>query len=168
MTIVSESQSIKFESSRFGSLEVPVDSVITFDHGIIGFSRYKKFVMLDYREPFSWLHSVEEPSLAFVVIDGAAFGVNYDSAIAFSDPSCEFREDDEYAVLLVVTFRSPREDSSVNTKAPLFVNIRNRKGIQAIYDSPEYATRWPLWTEKTTNDNNTTVNDPAEEAESLK
>jgi flagellar assembly factor FliW len=103
--------------------------------------------MLDYKEPFSWLHSVEESSLAFVVIDGACFGAVYDPSIAFSEPSCDFRVDDEYAVLLVVTFRSPREESSVNTKAPIFVNVRNRKGVQAIYDSPQYSTRWPLWGE---------------------
>jgi flagellar assembly factor FliW len=147
METPAETSLLKFESTRFGPLEVVSDSVIELEHGIIGFPRFRKFVMLDYKEPFSWLHSVEESSLAFVVVDGASFGAVYDPSIAFSEPSCEFRADDEYAILLIVTFRSPREDSSVNTKAPIFVNVRNRKGVQAIYDSPQYSTRWPLWGE---------------------
>jgi flagellar assembly factor FliW len=147
METPAETSLLKFESTRFGPLEVPAQSLIELEHGIIGFSRFTKFVMLDYKEPFSWLHSVEEPSLAFVVIDGASFGATYDPSIAFSEPSCDFHPDDEYAILLVVTFRSPREESSVNTKAPIFVNVRNRKGVQAIYDSPQYSTRWPLWNE---------------------
>jgi len=140
-----ENSLLKFESTRFGQLEVPTESIIEFRQGIIGFSRFTKYVMLDYKEPFSWLHCVEESSLAFVVIDGSSFGAVYDPKIAFSELSCDFQPDDEYAVLLVVTFRTPREDSSVNTKAPLFVNVRNRRGVQAVYDSPEYSTRWPLW-----------------------
>jgi flagellar assembly factor FliW len=147
METSAETSLLKFESTRFGQLEVAPESIIELEHGIIGFPRFKKFVMLDYKEPFSWLHSVEESSLAFVVVDGASFGAVYDASIAFSEPSCDFRADDEYAILLVVTFRSPREESSVNTKAPIFVNVRNRKGVQAIYDSPQYSTRWPLFSE---------------------
>lgn len=150
METPAETALLKFESTRFGPLEVPAQSIIELENGMIGFSRYTKYVMLDYKEPFSWFHSVEEPSLAFVVIDGAAFGAVYDSSIAFSEPSCDFRPDDDYAVLLVVTFRAPREESSVNTKAPIFVNVRNRKGVQAIYDSPQYSTRWPLWSDTKT------------------
>jgi flagellar assembly factor FliW len=148
MSITSTSNIIKFSSSRFGDLEVSAESVIDFEHGLIGFGRFKKFVMLDYKEPFSWLHSIEEPSLAFVVIDGFSFGATYDTAIAFSEPTCDFYEEDEYAILLIVTFRPVREESSVNTKAPLFVNVRNRKGVQAIYDSQSYSTRWPLWSKQ--------------------
>jgi flagellar assembly factor FliW len=135
---------VHFSSNRFGDLEVNQDSVITFPSGLIGFPRFTKFVMLDYTPPFSWLHSIEEPSLAFVVLDGLALGVEYAIDVSQCDPGVEFDDVNNIAVLLIVTVRSAAE-YTVNTKAPLFVNVANRKGTQAIYDDPKYSTRTPLW-----------------------
>lgn len=142
-----EGELLSFVSSRFGTLEVPVESIIEFPSGIIGFSKYTRYVMLDYHAPFSWLHSVEEPTLAFVVIDGFSLGTEYDQEAAFRDSHCGYKAGDEYAILLIVTIREDRQHT-VNTKAPLFVNVMNRRGVQAIFDAPGYSTRWPLWTEE--------------------
>jgi flagellar assembly factor FliW len=37
--------------------------------------------------------------------------------------------------------------TTANLKAPIFVNLRNRKGVQIIFDDPRYSTRFPLWSE---------------------
>ena len=36
-------------SSRFGELDVPVDRVLHFPQGLIGFARARRFVILDHR-----------------------------------------------------------------------------------------------------------------------
>lgn len=160
-----EAELLSFLSSRFGTLEVPVESIIEFPSGIIGFSKYTRYVMLDYHAPFSWLHSVEEPTLAFVVIDGFSLGTEYDQDSAFRDSHCAYKAGDEYAILLIVTIREDRQHT-VNTTAPLFVNVMDRKGVQAIFDAPGYSTRWPLWTAESQSDDHA-VAEPVEGKEQI-
>ena len=136
---------ITVPSTRFGDLVVPAESVIEFPSGLIGFPRANRFVMLDYKPPFSWLHSVDDSSLAFVVVDGFEFGDNYQVKPPFGDKDTDLRENDEFAILVIVTVRSDPKQTTANLKAPLFVNMRTRKGVQVIFDDARYSTRFPLW-----------------------
>ncbi|MBX7137157.1 MAG: flagellar assembly protein FliW [Oligoflexia bacterium] len=142
-----QAETFVLKSARFGDLSVPVSTVITFPSGMIGFPRAQRFVMLDYKPPFSWLHSVDDPNLAFVVVDGAEFTKHFDLKPPFGDRDSELKEEDEYAVLVVVTVRPDPKLTTANLKAPLFVNIRNRKGVQVIYDNPKLSTRYAIWGE---------------------
>lgn len=139
---------IKVESTRFGTLEVPEDTVITFPSGLIGFTSAQQFIMVEHKPPFSWIQSLEESSLAFVVVDGFEFGKQLDLKPPLGDKDCDFKEEDEYAILLVVTVRPDPKLTTVNLKAPLFINIRNKTGVQVIYDDPRYSLRYPLWADE--------------------
>lgn len=132
-------------STRFGELEVPADSVITIPSGLIGFPRHQSFVMIDHKPPFSWLHSVDDPNLAFVVVDGFQFGERYSVKPPIGDKDTDLQEGDEYAILVVVTVRPNAADTTANLKAPIFVNIKNKRGVQIIFDDPRLSTRFPLW-----------------------
>ena len=139
------SSELILKSTRFGELAVPADSVITIASGLIGFPRHHSFVMLDHKPPFSWLHSVEDPNLAFVVVDGFQFGEKYSVKPPIGDKDSDLQEGDEYAILVVVTVRPNAAETTANLKAPIFVNIRNRRGVQVIFDDPRLSTRFPLW-----------------------
>ncbi len=139
---------ITVPSTRFGDLEVPADSVIDLPAGLIGFPLAQKFILVEHKPPFSWFHSCDDPNLAFVVIDGSEFGQHYNWKPPKNDKECDFQEEDEFAILLIVTVRPDPTMTTVNIKAPLFVNIRNRKGVQVIFDDSRYSTRHPLWTEE--------------------
>ena len=136
---------ITVESSRFGPLEVPADTVIEFPSGLIGFPSAKRFIMVEHKPPFSWLQSLEEPTLAFVVVDGFEFGKSLDLKPPLNDAAVEFKTEDEYAILLIVTVRPDPKMTTINLKAPLFVNILSKRGTQVIYDDPRYSLRYPLW-----------------------
>ncbi len=140
-------ETIVVPSTRFGDLVVSPDSIMEFPSGLIGFQRATRFILLDHKPPFSWLHSADDPNLAFVVIDGAEFGQHYNWKPPQSDKECDFRENDEFAILIIVTVRPDPSMTTANLKAPLFVNIRNRKGMQIIFDDSRYSTRHPLWEE---------------------
>jgi flagellar assembly factor FliW len=107
--------------------------------------------MIDHKPPFSWLHSVEDPNLAFVVVDGFQFGEKYPVKAPIGDADTDLKEGDEYAILVVVTVRPNAADTTANLKAPIFVNIRNRRGVQIIFDDPRLSTRFPLWEPGTDN-----------------
>ena len=160
--VESGSPTIIVPSSRFGDLEVPKDTIIDFPAGLIGFPHARRFVMIDHKPPFSWLQSVDDPHLAFVVIDGFEFGQQFDLKPPFGDRDCDFKEDDEYAILLIVTVRPDPKQTTANLKAPLFVNIRNRRGVQVIFDDPRYSTRHLLWAGAETPDEGGTSGDNPE------
>jgi len=134
-------------SSRFGDLEVPADSIIEFPSGLIGFPGARKFVMFDHKPPFSWLHSADDSNLAFVVVDGFEFAPEFVLKPPVGDKEIDLLDSDEYAILVIVTVRPDPRQTTANLKAPLFVNLKNRKGIQIIYDNPKFSTRFSLWTE---------------------
>lgn len=142
-----EIETVNVSSTRFGELSVAKDSVIHFPAGVIGFPTHQNYILVEHKPPFSWLQSVEEPALAFVVIDGFEFALQYDLSLPFSDKECDFRPDDEYAILVIVTVRPDPRQTTANIKAPLFINIRNKRAVQVIYDDPQYTTRFPLWSE---------------------
>ena len=135
------------QSSRFGDLEVPSESIIEFPAGLIGFPTAKKFVMFDHKPPFSWLHSADDPNLAFVVVDGFEFAPEFVLKPPFGDKESDLKEGDEYAILIIVTVRPDPRQTTANLKAPLFVNLKNRKGVQIIYDNPKFSTRFSLWSD---------------------
>lgn len=139
---------LTFKSTRFGEFTVPAETVITIPSGIIGFPHTTRFVMLDHKPPFSWLHSIEDPNLAFVVVDGFEFGQQFEVKPPVGDKDTDLKVEDEYAIMIIVTVRSDPRLTTANLKAPVFVNMRNRKGVQIIIDDPRYSTRFPLWNEE--------------------
>lgn len=143
-----QGEMIKFVSTRFGEISVPADSLMEFPSGVIGFPKARQYVMLEHKHPFSWLHCVDDPHLAFVVVDGFEFGQQFDVKPPIGDKDTDFKEDDEYAILIIVTVRSDPRMTTANLKAPLFVNMRNKKGVQVIFDDSRYSTRHPLWPEE--------------------
>jgi len=140
-------ETLKFQSSRFGEQEVAVESVITLVEGIIGFPDDRKYVLLDYNPPFSWLHSVKSPELAFVVVNGAEFGDHYQVPLPKNDPELALDDDPDYAIVNIVSIRSQPAPTTVNLKAPIIVNLKNMIGRQIVIDSHQFPTRFPLWPE---------------------
>lgn len=138
---------IKVASTRFDEMEVPEDCVISFSSGLVGFPDAKEFILIEHKPPFSWLHSTTDPDLAFVVIDGYEFGQAYEVKPPRGDKDIELGEEDEFGILIIVTVRGDPSLTTANLKAPLFINLVNKRGVQIILDDPRYSTRYPLWAE---------------------
>ena len=49
---------MKFDTSRFGTVEVAEDKLLHFEHGLPGFPDCTRFIVMDHdREtPLKWLH----------------------------------------------------------------------------------------------------------------
>ena len=66
---------MKIESTRFGTIEITEEDILRFPLGIPGFLQEKEFVLLPHGadSPFSFLQSVKEPNLSFLLVDPFAF-----------------------------------------------------------------------------------------------
>src|SRR5687767_205313 len=71
---------MEIESTRFGTVEVDDDRIITFAHGLLGFPRHSRYALIQTGADnyFFWLQAVDEPTLAFVVTDPAIFFRDYE------------------------------------------------------------------------------------------
>ena len=136
---------IKFTSTRFGELEVRKSAVIDIVAGIIGFPKLTRYVLLNYTPPFSWLQSLDDPGLAFVVVNAAEFGDGYSFPLPLHDRELDIGDSDDVAIINLVTVRQDPMQTTVNLKAPVVVNLRNMRGRQIVLDDSRFPTRMPLW-----------------------
>lgn len=139
------SEMIKIPTSRFGELEVSESSVVNIIGGVFGFPGDSKFVLLEYNPPFSWFQSTENPDLAFVVVNAAEFGSEYQISLPVGDPDLDMFEEDSVAILNLVTVRPDPTMTTVNLKAPIVICLKNMKGRQIILDDERYPVRFPLY-----------------------
>jgi flagellar assembly factor FliW len=139
---------VKCTSTRFGSFEVRDESILTFPSGLLGFPERQRYVILDHdtEVPFKWLQSVEEPSLAFVIIDPALFHPGYDIDVP-TDALAEIRAREREDLALVVILTIPSDDPgriTANLRGPLVISHKNKLGKQLVL-SEDFPTRHPLF-----------------------
>ena len=74
---------MQIETTRFGPVEVDESRLIEIPAGLLGFSSFKTFSLLqpDENGVFFWLQSVETPDLAFVVTDPALWVPDFQATI---------------------------------------------------------------------------------------
>ncbi|MCC6141070.1 MAG: flagellar assembly protein FliW [Nitrospira sp.] len=138
-------------STRFGTCDVRPDAVLTFPSGILGFPDCRRYVILDHDTdaPFKWLQSLDEPGLAFVILDPATFHPKYDVQVS-SEALLEVDGKDDDELILSVLLTIPSNDPTgitANLRGPLLMNPRTKLCKQLIL-SDSYPTRFPLFSVK--------------------
>ena len=138
-------------STRFGTCDVRPDAVLTFPNGIPGFPDCRRYIILDHDTdaPFKWLQSLDEPGLAFVILDPASFHPDYDVQVPHEALlEVDGKDSDELilSVLLTITSNDPT-GITANLRGPLLMNPRTKLCKQLIL-SDHYPTRFPLFSHK--------------------
>lgn len=130
------------EGTRFGRIEVDDDKLITIDGGLVGFGSDTLFVLHESQNSprIAWLQSVNNPNLAFPVIDGAEFGDDYPSPTAAELAESAGLSPNDLAVLVVVAAR-PGKALVANLLAPIIINVPERKGAQIVLDPRVYSAQ---------------------------
>lgn len=136
---------MKIKSSRFGEIEVDDDRVITFPKGLLGFSNYQRYVMIEAGSDsyFWWLQSVDVHDLAFVVTDPSLFVPTYKVPVKFEQlGQIGLASLDDAQVLVIVNKRG--QTLTGNLQGPLVINAKNRVGEQLVLSDRRFTTRVPL------------------------
>lgn len=139
---------MKCASTRFGSFEVRDESILTFPSGLLGFPEQQRYIILDHdtEAPFKWLQSIEEPALAFVIMDPALFHPGYHIDVP-TDALVEIgaREREDLAPVVILTI--PSDDPgriTANLRGPLVISHKTKLGKQVVL-SEDFPTRHPLF-----------------------
>jgi flagellar assembly factor FliW len=127
---------MKFHSRQFGELQYDETHVFRFPEGIIGFEHLREFLVVDDEDaqPFRWLVSVEDSDLSFPLIHPSVVVPEY--TISFSSDA---------TIFVVALFAEHVEETTVNLRAPIVIDNKERLGRQVILENDAYALHHPLF-----------------------
>lgn len=137
---------LKFQSIRFGAVEIDERDVIEFPFGLIGLGGLR-YTLID-RNPgsgFLWLHAVDNAALALPVVSPYQFFPSFALEIAAEDRERTGIEGAEPAELYVTVRATPDPaDITANLRAPLV--IRDGRGYQVLNVDEDAPLQAPLFT----------------------
>lgn len=137
---------IELKNTRFGDLEFDEQDIINLAEGLLGFPLSQRFVLFPYGEdsPFFWLQSVDEPEVAFLVVNPFQFFADLEYAIGDEEVAgLQLADSDDAEIFTLVTIPEGRpEEMRTNLAGPVLVNVANRQGKQLLIKT--YSARQPL------------------------
>ena len=92
------------------------------------------------------LQSAEEPQLAFILMNPYYICPDYDP---YSIPEKELKslglsETTKHTVYCIAVIRDNFEESTINLKCPIIINLENKKAKQYILEDSKYSMRQPI------------------------
>jgi flagellar assembly factor FliW len=130
------------QTTRFGVVNLDEKRVIHFPAGLLGFSSYKSFALLqpDDEGVFYWLQSLESPELAFVVTDPTQWVSGYEASIRREQME-ELGLDHLRDAQVFVIVNKYGNTLTANLQGPLVVNLKNQKAVQLVLADKRWTTR---------------------------
>lgn len=131
------------------TIEVSEEQIFSFDPGIGGFESLRRYALIPEQDsPVEWLQSLEDPDVAFALLEPFAFKSDY--AFELSDADAEalgMREAQDALVRCVLTLHEDPEKITANLLAPLILSRRSHMARQVILQNSDYALRFALFSE---------------------
>lgn len=136
------------QSTRFGQIEIADNELIHFPHALPGFQTEKTFAYLPYQpeSPFAFLQSINEPDLAFVIVEPFAFFTEYsfhlEDAIA---SELGLSDDNKPRIFNIVRIPEKTDEMTANLLAPIIINWNTRQAMQIVLEKSPYTVRHRLF-----------------------
>ncbi|NLM24519.1 MAG: flagellar assembly protein FliW [Firmicutes bacterium] len=130
-------------TDRFGEIVVDAEKIITFPSGILGFEKYKRYILLHEKNSiFSFLQCIDEPELAFVVIMPELIKPDYHVTLeAKHVQDLKLEDAKDGSVYGIVTIPENVADMTINLQAPLVINNKQKLGKQVVLTDSDYRIR---------------------------
>jgi flagellar assembly factor FliW len=129
------------QSARFGELAVPEEKLIRMQKPILGFEHLTTFCLVEKKEfwPFLWLQSVEDPAVAFVVVNPIVFFPGYKIEIHPQEVAeLMILSPDLVETYVIVTIPQDPTKMTANLQGPILVNTENTRAKQLVLVNSDY------------------------------
>lgn len=136
------------KTTRFGNIQIEGSDVLSFPEGILGFADLTKFVILDdpNDDIFAWLQSCEAPAIAFPVLEPELFTQGYKVNLAKTDlESLKMPDMTKARLFSIVTIPDDPTQMTANLKAPVVINVSERRARQCVLQDNNLAIREPIF-----------------------
>jgi len=133
------------QTTRFGPVEVDESRLLEFPAGLLGFSRARRFALLqpDERGVFFWLQSVESADVAFVVTDPCLWSQDFTVTLR-REQTAEIGLPEGVTPQLLVIVNRRDHGITANMQGPLVINPATRVGLQVVLADRRWTTRHEL------------------------
>jgi len=138
---------VKISTTRFGDINIDESRVIRMKGEMLGFEHLGKYVLLtqDEKTPFWWFQSVENGSVAFVVINSFAIKPDYEPVISDAEANLlEIASPEDAVLFSVVTIRSDPFTVTANLRAPIMINAKKMLAKQIVLIDPDYPVQYTI------------------------
>jgi flagellar assembly factor FliW len=141
---------MKIKTLRFGELVIAERDIIEFSPGLLGFEDVTRYVLMDIAKipDFKWLQSVDNPDLAFLLVD--PFTVKKGYCVELSDDvaaKLEITAPEHVLVYTIVSVpKSGFKNATTNLVGPVIVNWLKKKGKQIVFERDNNLIKYPLLT----------------------
>jgi len=142
----------RIKTLYFNELEYTEDSPFRFPAGIPGFEDHTAFLFVEqaHTSPLVFMQSLRDPAVCFIGLPATSIDPNYrlqlspEEGIALGLPWAEQPEIGQEIFSLALITMVEGSDPVANLMSPIVVNLKIRKGIQAIQLGSVYSLRHPL------------------------
>jgi len=142
----------KLDTSRFGVIDCATDDVVTFSDGLIGLPDLKEFVIVQHREdsPFRWMQSLDDPAVAFLVVDPGFYAMNYSPEMPESVSSA-LELTDQVPILVYTICTIPNGNPrgmTLNLAGPVVINAESRRAKQVVLEDESCPVRYNVFADE--------------------
>ena len=129
--------------TKLGTMQVDEEKIIRFPVGILGFSDNHRYIIVEQEgSAFSFLQSVDDPELSFVVIMPELVCCDYSVQLSDEDIDLlQIKSPEDGKVYGIVTIPENVAEMTVNLQAPVVINTKERIGAQFIIQGDKYHTK---------------------------
>ncbi|RLB16922.1 MAG: hypothetical protein DRG35_02410 [Deltaproteobacteria bacterium] len=141
---------MKIKTTRFGTITIEEEKIITMPFGMLGFPDVKRYVILQHKEnsPFFWYQSVDDPALAFVIMSPFLFKPDYDVDVENVLKEMSWNEEEKQDNLeLYVVVNIPKgapDKMTANFIGPILINNKIHQAVQMVISDSPYTHKFPL------------------------
>lgn len=150
MTLGARENIVKIETTRFGTIHVHEEDVITMPYGLLGFPGKRRFCIFRHRKgsPFLWYQSVDDPDLAFVITSPWLFVPDYEIDLGEVVRTLGWAGNTEgVAVDCYVIVTIPKglpEKMTANLIGPIILNRETNEAVQIVLPNETYTHKYSL------------------------
>ena len=137
---------MKIMTTRFGEVDIEDEKIVHFPEGIIGFHSLKRFVLLGKQSRLvMWLQAVDNPKIAFIMINPFLFEPDYNPQLAQEDMNfLKVNTASELHILAIVVVPEDPQKMTANLLGPVVINTREKVGKQVILLEGNYSVKHPI------------------------
>lgn len=128
-------------------LPVKEDDIILFPKGLVGFSQWRRFVLLEDPDeaPIGVLQSLDETNVSFLVTDPSHISPGY--AVRLPSEELErlgLSRIEDARVLCILALKDGPAVVTANLLGPIFINPEARVAGQVILEDSPYSAQHPV------------------------
>ncbi len=135
----------------FGKQLINPKDIISFSpKGPLGCENLLKYFIIDPndRTNIQWLQSIDNPSIAFPILNPILFEENYYNEVKllhYDIDDLQIQSDNDYCIYTIITIPRDIKSVSANLLAPIIINKENKLAKQVVLPNNKLATRFFIY-----------------------